>query len=80
MDEPIGTVTGDCSLFVPHFVFSISLLHQGNKYDMADLRQVETEEAKTYAEENNIFFLESSAKTNHNVRTIPTRDKQSTNI
>lgn len=35
--------------------------------DLADQRQVESEEAKTYADENNILFLETSAKTNHMV-------------
>ena len=39
----------------------------GNKLDLADARQVDTEEAKSYAEENNIFFVETSAKTNHMV-------------
>jgi Ras-related protein Rab-5C len=35
--------------------------------DLADQRQVDSDEAKTYAEENNILFLETSAKTNHMV-------------
>lgn len=47
----------------PNIVIALS----GNKIDMAESRQVETEEAKSYAEENNIFFVETSAKTNHMV-------------
>ena len=39
----------------------------GNKADLADKRQVDTEEARAYAEENGILFLETSAKTNQNV-------------
>lgn len=42
----------------------------GNKLDLADQRRVETEEAKEYANENGIMFLETSAKTNHNVPEI----------
>ena len=39
----------------------------GNKLDLADQRQVDTDEAKIYADENNILFVETSAKTNHMV-------------
>jgi len=39
----------------------------GNKLDKVDQRQVEVEEAKQYSEDNNIHFMETSAKTNHNV-------------
>ena len=39
----------------------------GNKLDLAEQRQVEIEEAKSYADDNNILFMETSAKTNHNV-------------
>jgi len=42
----------------------------GNKLDLEENRQVESEEAKLYAEENNIFFIETSAKTNHNVSEV----------
>ena len=35
----------------------------GNKSDMADSRQVTTEEAKAYADENGLHFVETSAKT-----------------
>jgi len=47
----------------PNIVIALA----GNKTDKADQRQVDTDEAKTYADDNNIFFMETSAKTNHNV-------------
>jgi len=42
----------------------------GNKVDLAEQRQVDPEEAKAYADENGIVFLETSAKTNHNVSEV----------
>lgn len=42
----------------------------GNKVDLADQRQVDTEEAKAYADESEVYFMETSAKTNHNVTEI----------
>ncbi|WOL05989.1 ras-related protein Rab5-like [Canna indica] len=42
----------------------------GNKCDLEDKRQVPTEEARTYAEENGLFFMETSAKTAINVNDI----------
>ena len=42
----------------------------GNKLDLADQRQVDLEEAKAYADDNNIFILETSAKSNTNVTEI----------
>lgn len=42
----------------------------GNKSDLIDARQVVAEEAQKYAEMNNLFFLETSAKTALNVSTI----------
>lgn len=39
----------------------------GNKADMSDAREVPTETGKAYAEEIDGHFLETSAKTNHNV-------------
>ncbi|TYJ17874.1 hypothetical protein E1A91_A09G083900v1 [Gossypium mustelinum] len=38
----------------------------GNKADLLDAKNVETEEAKTYAQENSLFFVETSAKTSYN--------------
>jgi len=42
----------------------------GNKADMLDARQVPAEEAKTYAQENGLFFMETSAKSAINVNDI----------
>jgi len=49
---------------------NIVIALSGNKLDLADQRQVETDEAKAYADENGIFFMETSAKTNVNVSEI----------
>lgn len=42
----------------------------GNKADMLEARQVPAEEAKTYAQENGLFFMETSAKTAANVNDV----------
>jgi len=42
----------------------------GNKADMESKRKVQTEEAQLYAQENEIIFLETSAKTSVNVRNL----------
>ncbi|KAJ0974490.1 hypothetical protein J5N97_016455 [Dioscorea zingiberensis] len=42
----------------------------GNKADLEDKRKVSTEEAQTYAQENGLFFMETSAKTATNVNEI----------
>ncbi|KAM0852141.1 hypothetical protein ACQ4PT_051957 [Festuca glaucescens] len=42
----------------------------GNKADMLEARQVPVEEAKTYAQENGLFFMETSAKTAANVNDV----------
>ncbi len=39
----------------------------GNKFDLADNREVKTEEAALYAEENHLAFIETSAQTGYNV-------------
>ena len=39
----------------------------GNKADLESARQVTQDEAKSYAEENGLFFWETSAKSNSNV-------------
>ncbi|XP_073061197.1 ras-related protein RHN1-like isoform X1 [Primulina eburnea] len=41
-----------------------------NKSDMLDARKVAAEEARTYAKENNLFFMETSAKTANNVNDL----------
>lgn len=50
----------------PNIVIALA----GNKLDLADQRQVDIEEAKSYAEDNGIFLMETSAKSNHNVSEI----------
>ena len=42
----------------------------GNKSDLAINRWVEYDEASAFAEENNLLFMETSAKTTENVREI----------
>lgn len=42
----------------------------GNKADRADARAVDTEEAAAYAEEQGLIFVETSAKTDANVREL----------
>ncbi|KAG1348071.1 ras-related protein Rab5A [Cocos nucifera] len=42
----------------------------GNKADLLEARQVSAEEAQTYAQENELFFMETSAKTAINVNDI----------
>ena len=50
----------------PNIVIAIA----GNKADLATKRAVEFEEAESYAEENGLIFMESSAKTAMNVSEI----------
>jgi len=50
----------------PNIVIALA----GNKNDLLDKRQVEAEDAKSYADENGLFFLETSAKTDNNVTTL----------
>lgn len=42
----------------------------GNKCDLADSRAVDYEDAKQYAEENGLLFVETSAKTAFNVNDL----------
>jgi len=50
----------------PNLVMALA----GNKADMAAKRKVEPEEAETYAKENGLFFMETSAKTAQNVNEL----------
>ena len=52
---------------VNKFNSNIYLTLVGNKCDLDDERKISYEEAKNYAEENNIFYIETSAKENKNV-------------
>ncbi|KAJ3672308.1 hypothetical protein LUZ60_007029 [Juncus effusus] len=47
----------------PNMVMALA----GNKADIEDRRKVATEDARAYAEENSLFFIETSAKTAINV-------------
>ena len=42
----------------------------GNKADMESKRKVQQEEAQQYAKENEIIHMETSAKTNLNVKSL----------
>lgn len=42
----------------------------GNKVDLADKRAVDVDEAQTYADENELIFMETSAKTAANVSDV----------
>ena len=50
----------------PNIVIALA----GNKADLAAKRQVEIPDAQTYAEENGLIFMETSAKTAVNVNDI----------
>jgi GTPase SAR1 family protein len=42
----------------------------GNKVDLDSKREVEFETAKTWADSENLFFYEASAKTSQNVEEV----------
>ncbi|OIV95698.1 hypothetical protein TanjilG_01492 [Lupinus angustifolius] len=50
----------------PNLVMALA----GNKADLEDKRNVTAEEARVYAEDNGLFFIETSAKTAANVNDI----------
>ncbi|EYU43701.1 hypothetical protein ABFS83_13G186700 [Erythranthe nasuta] len=50
----------------PNMVMALA----GNKSDLLDARKVAAEEAQTYAQENGLFFMETSAKTATNVNDV----------
>ncbi|XP_047955262.1 ras-related protein RABF2b-like [Salvia hispanica] len=50
----------------PNMVMALA----GNKSDMVDGRTVAPEDAQTYAQENGLFYLETSAKTATNVNEV----------
>lgn len=49
---------------------SLVMALTGNKADLAEKRKVDTEEAQAYADENGLFFMETSAKTASNVNGV----------
>merc|ERR1711981_735855 len=50
----------------PNIVIALA----GNKVDLSSKRKVEQEEAQAYADDNGIMFMETSAKTAHNVNEL----------
>jgi Ras-related protein Rab-5C len=50
----------------PNLVIALA----GNKADLASKRKVETEEGQAYADENGLFFIETSAKSAQNVNEV----------
>ena len=50
----------------PNIVIALA----GNKKDLSNKRMIDTEEAKAYAEDNGLLFMETSAKTAFNVNEI----------
>lgn len=52
-----------------HAISNIVIILVGNKSDMRHLRAVSTEEAKTFAEQNGLSFIETSALDSTNVET-----------
>eukprot|EP01126_Amoeba_proteus_P017304 TRINITY_DN1827_c0_g1_i19.p1 TRINITY_DN1827_c0_g1~~TRINITY_DN1827_c0_g1_i19.p1 ORF type:complete len:127 (-),score=21.21 TRINITY_DN1827_c0_g1_i19:76-456(-) len=50
-----------------HADSNIEIMLVGNKLDMCHLREVPTERAKAFSNENNLSFIETSAKDNENV-------------
>ncbi len=46
------------------------LLLVGNKTDLADKRQVSTEDGERKAKELNVMFIETSAKAGYNVKQV----------
>ena len=57
----------DCKVFSPK---NILLVLIGNKCDLEEKRQVSIEEGKKVAEENDMIFVETSAKDNININEV----------
>jgi GTPase SAR1 family protein len=49
---------------------SSTIILAGNKCDLEEKRQVTTEEASEYALNNNLYFLETSAKSGYNIQEL----------
>jgi GTPase SAR1 family protein len=57
-----------CFFFLPIYLFYSFLV--GNKTDLADKRQVSTEDGERKAKELNVMFIETSAKAGYNVKQV----------
>jgi Ras-related protein Rab-11A len=53
-----------------NLAFNIPIILVGNKNDLDYSRQINSEEAKKFAEENNILFIETSSKENIGIKDI----------
>ena len=53
-----------------HANSNMSIMLIGNKCDLAHRRAVSTEEGEQFAKENGLVFMETSAKTAHNVEDV----------
>lgn len=42
----------------------------GNKYDLKDSKRINSEDVNEYARENNVKYIETSAKTNYNIEKL----------
>jgi len=62
--ESLTSWLSDCRKFSSG---DVTIVLIGNKIDLDSNRQVSTQEAKEFAEKNNLLFFETSAKTGHNV-------------
>jgi len=49
---------------------NIVLVLAGNKVDLAGSREIDSGDVKSYAQENGIMFMETSAKTNYNINEL----------
>jgi GTPase SAR1 family protein len=53
-----------------HANSNMTIMLIGNKCDLAHRRAVSTEEGEQFAKENGLVFMETSAKTAHNVENV----------
>jgi Ras-related protein Rab-2A len=60
-----------------HANSNMTIMLIGNKCDLAHRRAVSTEEGEQFAKENGLVFMETSAKTAHNVEDVSFRRRPS---
>lgn len=61
--------TNNCLILLNYLCCVFSFL-VGNKTDLADKRQVSTEDGERKAKELNVMFIETSAKAGYNVKQV----------